>query len=309
MATKRILKQHPQLPLDLGASSEVPAPIVDQPLKVASLNGLTPQAWAQLSRNVWADLSSPRSARHIEHGAVFPIKLAERLITMYSKVGDLICEPFAGVGTTLVAACRLNRNSIGAELNPRFAELANEWIAETIESGQEDFRPQLCNEDCRKLLKRLPEAEIQLTVTSPPYANFIQRSVADRAKTHKKSRIVNDNNSVVKAYSDDARDFGNLNYPNFLTESTELFRDLLRATRPGGYAVWIVKDYRLPPDQPYVSLHSDLARAAQDAGWLWHDLIVWDQNEQRRLILLGYPTRFYTNQNCTFIVVLRRREK
>jgi DNA modification methylase len=67
-----------------------------------------------------------------------------------------------------------------------------------------------------------------------------------------------------------------------------------------------VKDYRLPPGQPYVSMHSDIAKMAEEAGWLWHDLIVWDQNEQRSLVLLGYPTRFYTNQNCSFIVVLRR---
>ena len=46
-------------------------------------------------------------------------------------------------------------------------------------------------------------------------------------------------------------------------------------------------------------------RAAEACGWLWHDLIVWDQNEQRSLVLLGYPTRFYTNQNCSFLVVLR----
>ena len=37
-----------------------------------------------------------------------------------------------------------------------------------------------------------------------------------------------------------------------------------------------------------------------------HDLIVWDQNEQRSLVLLGYPSVFYTNQNCSFIVVMRK---
>jgi DNA modification methylase len=274
-------------------------------------NGLSPQAWTQLSRNVWSDLSSPRQKRHLEHGAVFPLKLADRLVTMYSGPGDLVFEPFAGIGTTLIAASAQGRRSIGIELNPRFIELANEWIHEVQPSllDTEIFEPLIHNDDCRNLCSYLEPDSVQVTITSPPYADFIHRSVEDRKKTHKKSRIVHDNNSRVKAYSDDKRDFGNMSYSDFLEDSRELFASLLSVTKPDGYAIWVVKDYRLPPDQPYVSMHSDIARVAQEAGWLWHDLIVWDQNDQRRLVLLGYPTRFYTNQNCSFLVVLRRRGK
>jgi DNA modification methylase len=57
---------------------------------------------------------------------------------------------------------------------------------------------------------------------------------------------------------------------------------------------------------PYVPMHSDLGYVAREVGWKWHDLIVWDQNEQRRLVLLGYPTKFYSNPNCSFILVLRK---
>ena len=83
--------------------------------------------------------------------------------------------------------------------------------------------------------------------------------------------------------------------------------DLLKVTKNDGYSVWVVKDHRMTPKIPYVSFHSDIAKVAQEAGWLWHDLIVWDQNEQRSLVLLGYPTRFYSNQNCSFLVVLRKK--
>lgn len=275
--------------------------------KLAALNGLSPREWTLLSRNVWNDVSSPRSKRHLEHGAVFPQKLAERLVTMYSKPNDLVFDPFVGVGTTIVAAMSLNRRACGIELNPRFVELAQEWISESVGLWNTDSNyPSLINDDCRKLENYLLPDSVQLTVTSPPYANFIHRSVADRKKTHKKSKIVNDNNSQVKPYSESVNDFGNLSYSEFLLESRALFEKLLRVTKPDGYAVWIVKDYRLPPEQPYVSMHSDIAKMAEEAGWLWHDLIVWDQNEQRSLVLLGYPTRFYSNQNCSFIVVLRR---
>ena len=108
-------------------------------------------------------------------------------------------------------------------------------------------------------------------------------------------------------YSKSKKDFGNLDYETFLEELGPIFSDLLKVTESDGYSIWVVKDYRMTPKVPYVSFHSDIARVAQENGWLWHDLIVWDQNEQRRLVLLGYPTRFYTNQNCSFIVVFRKK--
>lgn len=270
-----------------------------------AFNGLSPQAWTQLSRNVWNDVSSPRGKRQLDHGAVFPLKLAERMVTLYSTEGDLIVDPFLGIGTTAVAAKRLGRNSLGTELNPKFAEEAERWIAEDS-SLFANSEHKVVVDDCRNIGKYLSPDSVQFSFTSPPYANFIQRSVADRAKTHKTSRIVHSNNSRVKQYSESPRDFGNLAYDDFLGEIRGVFADLLTATKIGGYSAWVVKDYRLPPNRPYISMHSDIAQVAMSAGWLWHDLIIWDQNEQRRLVLLGFPTRFYTNQNCSFIVVLRR---
>jgi DNA modification methylase len=295
----------------MTSSQKAVAPVQSQLEKEAAqrertFNGLTAREWTKMSRNVWDDLSSPRDKRHLEHGAVFPLKLAERCITMYSKEGDLVCDPFLGVGTTLVAASRMGRRAVGIELNERFATISEEWLADEQSLMTPDETPLVINDDCRVALSSHPSDSIQLTVTSPPYADFIRRSVEDRRKTHKTSRIVSHNNSQVKPYSDDSRDLGNLNYDAFIPACKEVLAPLLDATKPGGYAVWVVKDHRLPPDLPYVPVSSDLARAAVDLGWLWHDLIVWNQNEQRSLVLLGYPSRFYTNQNCSFLVVLRK---
>lgn len=271
-----------------------------------TFNGLTAREWTLLSRNVWNDVSSPRQARHLAHGAVFPVKLAERLIRIYSKRGNLILDPFVGVGSTCIAAMQLGRRSVGIELNPEFHAMARQWLDDENCQGEHEWQPTLINGDAREMRQWIAPESVQATITSPPYADFIARSVRDRQRTHKKSKIVLENNSRAKVYSGDARDFGNLPYAQFLTQCTELFTSLLEVTASGGYAVWIVKDYRLPPHVPYVPMHSDLAAAAQSAGWMWHDLIVWDQNEQRSLVLLGYPSRFYSNQNCSFIVVLRK---
>jgi DNA modification methylase len=55
-----------------------------------------------------------------DHPAPYPIELAERLIRMFSFVGDTVLDPFLGSGTTTVAAMSWCRNSIGYEVNPNY---------------------------------------------------------------------------------------------------------------------------------------------------------------------------------------------
>ncbi len=59
-----------------------------------------------------------------EHPAPFPLELAYRLVRMFSFVGDTVIDPFAGSGTTLIAALKANRNSIGIEIDPQYCKMA-----------------------------------------------------------------------------------------------------------------------------------------------------------------------------------------
>ncbi|HEY3273665.1 MAG TPA: DNA methyltransferase [Methanocella sp.] len=271
--------------------------------KSRTFNGLSAKEWASMSRNVWDDVSSPRQKKHIDHGATFPEKLAARLIRLYSRPGDLVLDPFLGTGTTLEACLATGRNGIGIELNGEFCLAARH----TIKHGSAGPAIEVINDDCRNLARHVEAGSVQLMITSPPYADFIRKSVEDRSKIHKRSRIAIENNSRVKQYSNDPRDFGNLTYDLFLLEMKSLIKALYVATKPGGYNVWVVKDYRdTKKGVPYIAFHSDLARLGEECGFRFHDLIVWDQNDQRSLILLGYPSVFYTNQNCSFLVVFRK---
>ncbi len=280
-------------------------------------NGLTPSEWALLSKNVvseddvlnpvWNDLSSPRNKYQLEHGAVYPVKLAERLIKMYSAEGDTVFDPFLGIGSTIIAAQGLNRHGVGTELNPKFANIAQQWLDDVQGLFANNNHYKIINDDCRNMLTHIRKEKIQLTVTSPPYADFIQKSLKDRATVHKTSIIKHENNSTVKQYSEHENDFGNLPYKDFLKGIKKILKDNLEITKAGGYSCWVVKDYRDTKNKiPYIPFHSDLARVGEEVGWLYQDLIVWDQTGQRRLVLLGYPSVFYVNQNCSFIVVFRK---
>ena len=280
-------------------------------------NGLSPTEWALLSKNViveddllnpvWNDLSSARNKYQLEHGAVYPIKLCERLIKMYSAESDTVFDPFLGIGTTMIAAQQLSRHSVGIELNPKFARIAQTWLDDVQGLFANGMHYKIVNDDGRNLLQHVRKEKVQLTITSPPYADFIQKSLKDRETVHKTSVIRLENNSTVKQYSQEENDFGNLPYPEFLEQIKHVLKDNLSVTKAGGYSCWLVKDYRDTKNKiPYVPFHSDLARTGESVGWKYHDLIIWDQTGQRRLVLLGYPSVLYTNQNCSFIVVFRK---
>lgn len=66
------------------------------------------------------------------HNAPFPEPLAEAVIRIWSEPGDLVCDPYAGSGTTGVAAARLGRRFIGAEIDSRHCALANQRIAAAL---------------------------------------------------------------------------------------------------------------------------------------------------------------------------------
>jgi DNA modification methylase len=76
------------------------------------------KAWFQ---QIWTGLTGASTRRH---PAPYPLELAERLIRMFSFVGDLVLDPFLGTGTTMVAAMLHGRNSIGYEIDQTYADYA-----------------------------------------------------------------------------------------------------------------------------------------------------------------------------------------
>jgi DNA modification methylase len=62
------------------------------------------------------------------HPAPFPLELATRLVRMFSFVGDTVLDPFSGSGTTMVAAMRTGRNSIGVDIDSEYCKMAARYL-------------------------------------------------------------------------------------------------------------------------------------------------------------------------------------
>jgi len=72
-------------------------------------------------QQVWTGLPGASTR---EHPAPYPLELAERLIRMFSFVGDMVLDPFMGTGTTALAASKCGRNSVNFEIDREYLGLA-----------------------------------------------------------------------------------------------------------------------------------------------------------------------------------------
>jgi len=87
-------------------------------------SAMTKEEWNQYFSSHW----NFNGVKQMGHIAMFPEELPKRLIKMFSFVGETVFDPFAGSGTTSLAAKNLGRNSIGYEINKEFAPIIREKL-------------------------------------------------------------------------------------------------------------------------------------------------------------------------------------
>jgi DNA modification methylase len=87
---------------------------------------VTTEQFAEYTLDVWR--FRPESAKRVGHPAPFPVELPERCIRLFTYKEDLVVDPFAGSGSTAVAAIKTGRHYVGYELDPAYAEAARQRV-------------------------------------------------------------------------------------------------------------------------------------------------------------------------------------
>ncbi|HEX5827903.1 MAG TPA: DNA methyltransferase [Candidatus Limnocylindrales bacterium] len=288
------------------------------------LNELSGEEWLYFTKSVWTTAypSELGHDRRRAHGANKPPRLMARLIEFFTKSGELVLDPFAGVGGTLLGAAiaRGPRRAIGLELDPRWVGI----FADTVEAlaaerdgagplladlgpndpgGVRTFDPSgldMRHGDARELLRAIPDASVDLVATDPPYNIQLPQTMAGGklAETHANRRTDYAMVSELEA------DLANLpDYPAFLDAMGGILAECHRVLRPGRYAVLIVRDaYQAGR---YLFTAADLAARADAAGLVPKGDIAWYQ-AGTRLRPYGYPRTFVPNIAHQHIVVLRK---
>jgi len=85
----------------------------------------TKQQWVDWAQDLW----QIKPETNVSHPAPYPSELIERILSLWSFVGDCVFDPFMGSGTTAVAAKKLGRYYFGCEINPDYVDIARARVA------------------------------------------------------------------------------------------------------------------------------------------------------------------------------------
>jgi site-specific DNA-methyltransferase (adenine-specific) len=120
------------------------------------LSKMTAEEWNTFFAGHW-NFAGARQDKHI---AMFPEELPKRLIKMFAFVGDTVLDPFAGSGTTNLAAKKFGRNSIAYEINPDFISI----IKEKLSANQKDI-----HDTSFEFLKEKNNFDFEAEIQRQPY--------------------------------------------------------------------------------------------------------------------------------------------
>ncbi len=289
-----------------------------------TLNELTGETWLYFTKSVWTT-AYPRELGHERrraHGANKPPRLMARLIEFFTTSGELVLDPFAGVGGTLLGAAiaRGPRRAIGIELDPRWAAVyetvvrdllaerdglgpALADLGETDPGGPRGFDPGGCElrvGDALAVLPAFDDDSVDFVATDPPYNVQLPLTMAGGplAETHANRR------TDYAMVSDHPADLANApDYAAFLDAMERVLREIGRVLRPDRYATLIVRDaYQ---EGRYLFTGADLAARAAAVGLVPKGDLVWYQAGSR-LRPYGYPNAFVPNIVHQHVLVLRK---
>jgi len=288
-----------------------------------TLNELPGEEWLYFTKSLLTTAypSELGHAARRAHGANKPPRLMARLIEFFSRTGEVVLDPFAGVGGTLLGAAiaRGPRRALGIELEPRWAEVF-EAVVRDLSAEHDGHGPALADlgtadpggprrfdpsgvemrvGDALAILPTLEAGSIDMVATDPPYNVQLPMTMAGGAlaETHSNRR------TDYAMVTDSPADLANAaDYPTFLDMMGVAFGEMRRILCEGAYAVVIVRDaYQ---DGRYVFTGSDLAARASAAGFVPKGDLIWYQ-AGTRLRPYGYPRAFVPNIVHQHVLVLR----
>lgn len=259
------------------------------------MNDLTGKEWTKFTCSwfifnaLQSDLREERAVTEDTqaHPATYSPTMISDFIKFFTKEGDTVLDPFAGIGSTLVACKRTGRIGYGIELNPKYYGI--------IEKRVPEFKNNIFNDDCRNILNlNLPK--INYSISSPPYWDVLNRSTDGfKAEREEKGLDVN--------YSDKDNDLGNISdYEAFLEEACSVYLKMYDVLEDGAYITIIVKNVK--KGGKLYPLAWDMARILSKK-YVLKDEKIWIQ-DKIGLSPYGYPHSWASNILHHYCLILRK---
>jgi len=263
------------------------------------INCLTPKEWIRSQVAIWEFSYEKRDIRDKNiHPAVFPIGLPAKCIKLFTHEGELVLDPFGGIGTTLLAAQDLNRNAVGFDLKKEYVEIAKSRLSQTRLLNNTQQMP-ICD-DARNIPKYLREETVSLAITSPPYSKFLAKP--RRNKSMRGDLRNNEHYLTVQQYSQDPNDVGTLEPVAFSKALGEIYRGILPLLKPKAHCVIDIND--LWWENKRYPTHAHVIEALTEVGYELRNVLIWDRrNLVNRVGIFGWPNN-YIKLGTTFEYLL-----
>ena len=278
-----ILVEGKQKKLDIGTKRACEC----QP---SHINCLSAKEWIKCQLGVWQFNYEGRDIRDkTKHPATFPISLARRCIELFSHQGELVVDPFMGSGTTLVAARDTNRNAVGFDINPDYIALTKERLRQDTLFTETQQIPIL--DDARHIVQYFEEESIACIVTSPPYANLLNRARLNKSRRGDERK--NEQYKKVEQYSQRPEDLGTLDLDVYAQAMAKIFADLLPLLKQKGHCIINVPDMWW--ENQRITIHVSVIEALRSVGYELRNTIIWDRtNIVNNIGIFGWPSNYIT---------------
>jgi len=261
---------------------------------------LSPKEWVKNQVAIWEFFYEKRDVRDKNiHPAVFPIALPKKCIELFTHRGELVLDPFLGIGTTLIAAQDLDRNAVGFDLNPKYIEYAKKRLSQASLNFDNTKQIAICD-DAINIPKYLEPETVALCVTSPPYANMLNHSRLN--KSLRSDLRKNEHYLKIQQYSSHPRDLGTMEPKEYTRALIEIYKVILPLLKPKAHCIININD--LWENNRRYPVHSYVIEAMERAGYELRNIIIWDKRKLvNRVGIYGWPSNYIT-LSTTFEYIL-----
>lgn len=266
------------------------------------LNELTGKEWIKFTKSWFIHRPPKREEDVILHPAKYPESLVAEFINFFTKSGQWVLDPFAGTGSTLVAAGECGRNAVGIELNKKYFNIVRQRL-EKFKS----VKLNIINGNSINLIDLLSRSELRdikfdYCITSPPYWNQLKRN-----SIRQKER---DESGLDTVYSDSAEDLGNVEeYNKFLEMQAMIFDQVYDVMKEDGYLTIITNNVYF--EGKLYPLAFDTAISLTKRGeksWVLKDEKIWLQDD-KPLVALGVNSAWVGNRHHQYCLIFRKEKK
>ena len=264
------------------------------------INDLTGKEWIFATKSVIPKNFPPSFQHDLRnmHGGQKPPELCESLIRTFTKEGDVVIDPFAGVGGTLLGCSLSHRKGIGIELNQEWIDIYNEVCKKEDLDAQEMHQG-----DAVKLLdKHFKPASADFILTDIPYWKMdkVEKSKGTYKKVGEEAKGIFSEKSKLSDFNQ-TRPSKTKDEWHVLLEN--VFTRCYDVLKPGKYCVVFIGN--MYHDGKYHLLNADVAKIMESIGFVLKGEIVW-YDVAKKLHLYGINYSWIPSIVHQFIMVFRK---